>query len=53
MMSWTVTMARAGGGSGVFRVVVNAATPDGARKAAEAQNPGYKAISVKTERQGA
>jgi hypothetical protein len=46
MSSWTVRMSRPGGGSGVFHVTVFAATPDEARRAAEAQNPGYRAQSV-------
>lgn len=47
MAQWEVTMSRPGGGSGVFKVNVNAGTPDEARRAAEAQNPGYSAQSVR------
>ena len=45
MASWEVTMGR--GGSGTFKVVVHAGTPDEARRAAEAQNPGYNAQAVR------
>ena len=47
MASWEVTMGRPGGGSGTFKVVVHAWTPDQARMAAEAQNPGYSAHAVR------
>ena len=47
MASWEVTMGRKGGGSGTFKVVVNAGTPDQARRAAEAQNPGFSAQAVR------
>jgi len=40
-------MGRPGGGSGTFKVVVHASTPDAARKAAEAQNPGMKAQAIR------
>ena len=45
MASWEVTMGR--GGSGTFKVVVNASTPDEARRTAQAQNPEYKAQAVR------
>lgn len=47
MATWEVKMGRPGGGSSTFKVIVNADTPDQARKAAEHQNPGYKAQAVK------
>lgn len=47
MASWEVTMGRAGGGSGTFKVVVHAGTPDQARRAAETQNQGYRAQAVR------
>ncbi len=47
MQAWEVKMGRPGGGSATFIVVVHATSPDGARKAAEAQNPGFKAQAVK------
>jgi hypothetical protein len=47
MPQWEVRMARAGGGSGTFATLIHAATPDEARRAAEAQNPGYKAQAVR------
>ena len=47
MPQWEVTMGRAGGGSGTFVVWVYAGTPDEARRAAQAQNPGYRAHSVR------
>lgn len=47
MPMWEVTMGRAGGGSGTFKVQVHASTPDQARRAAEAQNPGYSAQAVR------
>lgn len=47
MGRFEVTMGKPGGGSGTFKVVVNASTPDAARRAAEAQNPGMKAHAVK------
>jgi hypothetical protein len=47
MAQWEVTMSRAGGGSGVFKVTVHAGTPDQARDSAEAQNPGYVAQAVR------
>jgi hypothetical protein len=46
MAQWNVRMSRPGGGSGTFTVTVYASTPDEARRAAEAQNPGYKAMAV-------
>jgi len=46
MARYEVKMSRAGGGSGHFTVVVHGGTPDQAKRAAEAQNPGYKAQSV-------
>lgn len=46
MATFEVGMARPGGGGGTFTAVVNASTPEEARRAAEAQNPGYKAQSV-------
>lgn len=47
MASWEVTMGGKGGGTGTFKVVVNAGTPDQARRAAEAQNPEYSAQAVR------
>lgn len=47
MAKWEVTMGRSGGGSGTFKVVVHASTPDQARRSAEAQNPGYDAHAVR------
>ncbi len=46
MAKFEVKLGRPGGGSGTFVIVVNAGTPDEARRAAEAQNPGYSAQSV-------
>lgn len=46
MAAYEIKMGRPGGGSVTFVVTVQAGTPDQARKAAEAQNPGYKAQSV-------
>lgn len=50
MQSFEVTMSRAGGGSGIFKVIVHAATPDMARRTAEHQHPGYAAQAVKAVR---
>ena len=47
MAQWEVRMGRPGGGSGTFIVYVHAGTPDEARRAAEAQNPGYRAQAVR------
>ena len=47
MATWEVTMGRAGGGSGTFKVVVHASSPDQARRTAEAQNPEYSAHAVR------
>jgi hypothetical protein len=47
MASWEVTTGRAGGGSGTFKILVHAGTPDQARRSAEAQNPGYSAHAVR------
>ena len=47
MPRYEVTLGRAGGGSGTFTVEVHASTPDQARRAAVAQNPGYVAQSVR------
>ena len=47
MAQYEVKMGRAGGGSGTFKVIINAGTPDEARRAAESQNPGYSAQSVR------
>jgi hypothetical protein len=47
MSQWEVKMGRAGGGSPTFVIRVYAGTPDMARASAEAQNPGYKAQSVR------
>lgn len=44
---YEVTLTRAGGGSGSFKVTVHASTPDEARRAAEHQNPGYSAQAVR------
>lgn len=48
MQLFEVTMGK--GGSGTFKVQVNAQSPDGARRAAEAQNPEFKAQAVKPVR---
>ena len=47
MPQWEVKMSRPGGGSGVFTVTVHASTPEQAKRSANAQNPGYKAIAVR------
>lgn len=47
MQTYEVRLGRAGGGSATFTVMVTAGTPDMARRAAEAQNPGYKALAVR------
>lgn len=47
MPQWEVKMGRPGGGSGTFVIFVFAGTPDQARRATEAQNPGYKAQAVR------
>lgn len=47
MALFQVKLSRQGGGSGVFTVEVNSATPDEARRQAEHQNPGYVAQSVR------
>jgi hypothetical protein len=47
MASWEVTMGGRGGGTGTFKVVIYAGTPDQARRAAELQNPGYRAQAVR------
>lgn len=47
MQQFEVKMGRPGGGSGTFVVRVHATSPDGARAAAQAQNPGMKAQSVR------
>ena len=46
MPMWEVKMSRAGGGSGTFVVTIHATTPDGARRTAEAHNPGFKSQAV-------
>lgn len=46
MAKFEVKMSRPGGGGGTFAVLIHASTPDEARRAAEAQNPGYSAQSV-------
>jgi hypothetical protein len=43
-MQWEVKVNRNGS---VMTVVVHANTPDQARRAAEAQNPGFRATAVK------
>ena len=48
MLTYQVTMGRPGGGAGTFKVTVNAATPDEARRIAVAQYPGYTAQAVRT-----
>lgn len=50
MQKFEVKMGSPGGGSGTFKVVVHASTPDQARRAAEAQNPSMKAQAVTTVR---
>ena len=50
MQTFEVTMSRPGSGSGTFKIVVPAATPDMARRTAEHQNPGYAAHAVKAAR---
>jgi hypothetical protein len=50
MVAYEVTMGRHGGGGGVFRAVIHAATPDMARHIAEHQYPGYSAQSVRKSR---
>ena len=50
MALYDVRMGRPGGGGGSFHVQVHASTPDEARRAAEAQNPGYKAQAVQAAR---
>lgn len=47
MSQWEVKMGRPGGGSPTFVVLVYAGSPDMARTSAQAQNPGYKAQSVR------
>lgn len=47
MPEYIVKMGRAGGGSPTFEVRVFAGTPDMARRAAEAQNPGYVAQAAR------
>ena len=47
MRAFEVTLSRAGAGSGTFKVVIYAATPDMARRNAELQNSGYSAQSVR------
>ena len=45
MAKFEVSLGR--GGSSTFKVQVNAATPDEARKVAEHQNPSYVAQAVR------
>lgn len=47
MNEYTVTLGAKGGGSGTFKVTVNAPTPDKAREIAEHQYYGYSAQAVK------
>lgn len=47
MQAFVVTLGRTGGGSSTFKVIVHAATPDMARRAAIHQNPGYAAQAVR------
>lgn len=47
MAQYEVRMSRPGGGSINFKVVVHAGTPDEAKRAAEAQNPGYRSQAVR------
>lgn len=48
MKAFEVTMGRPGGGAGVFKIVVHAATPDMARRTAEQNNPGCSAQAVRS-----
>lgn len=43
-MQWEVTLNKAGS---IMKVVVHGNSPDQARRAAEAQNPGYRAAAVR------
>lgn len=45
MRKFSVTLGK--GGSGTFAIEINAATPDEAKRIAEAQYPGYRAQSVR------
>lgn len=47
MNSYVVQLGRGGGGSGTFKVIIHAATPDEARRIAESQHSGYSAHSVR------
>jgi hypothetical protein len=47
MSTYEVTMGRAGGGSAAFRVIVHGNSVNDARRAAEAQNPNFKAQAIK------
>jgi hypothetical protein len=49
MQRFEVTLTH-GGGSGVSRLIIPAATPDEARRIAESQFDGYIAIAVRTVR---
>lgn len=46
MTTYIVTLGK--GGSGTMKVTIPAATPDEARRTAEAQFPGYNAQAVKS-----
>lgn len=48
MQLFEVTLGK--GGSGTFKLPINAQTPDEARRIAEGQYPGYNAQAVKTVR---
>ena len=50
MQTYAVTMGRKGSGSPTFIHVVHALSPDMAKHAAEFQNPGLKALSVRAIR---
>ena len=47
MARYEVTLGKAGGGSGTMAVEVTAATPDEARRIAQAQYAGYVAHAVR------
>ncbi len=44
---WDVKMGRPGGGGVTFTVRVYGSSPEQAKRAAEAQNPGYKAHATR------
>lgn len=47
MSTYEVTMDRAGGGSATFKMIVHGYSVNNARRAAEAQNPDFKAQAIK------